>query len=66
MALIMIKNGRILDPREGRDETGTLWLEDDGEPVTITAAPRVGIGYASPEDQARPWRYILSGQETPL
>lgn len=48
------------------DETGTLWLEDDGEPVTITAAPRVGIGYASPEDQARPWRYILSGQETPL
>lgn len=26
MALIMIKNGRILDPREGRDETGTLWL----------------------------------------
>ena len=40
--------------------TDSLWLEDDGEPVTITAAPRVGIGYASPEDQARPWRYILS------
>ena len=24
----------------------------------ISTAPRVGIGYASPEDQARPWRFI--------
>jgi len=35
-----------------------LWLEDDGtRPVRIAASPRVGIGYASPEDQARLWRF---------
>lgn len=36
-----------------------LWLEDDGTTPQHTAAPRVGIGYASPEDQAREWRYII-------
>ena len=36
-----------------------LWLEDDGAPPEYTAAPRVGIGYASEEDQARLWRYII-------
>lgn len=36
-----------------------LWLEDDGLPCDIITAPRVGISYASPEDQARLWRYIL-------
>ena len=36
-----------------------LWLEDDGfAPPQILTAPRVGIGYASEEDQARPWRFI--------
>jgi len=35
-----------------------LWLEDGGcAPVEIAAAPRVGIAYASEEDQARPWRF---------
>ena len=36
-----------------------LWLEDDGFicPNMITG-PRVGIGYASEEDQARLWRFI--------
>jgi len=38
---------------------GDLWLEDDGLPCPVITAPRVGIGYASPEDQARPWRFIL-------
>lgn len=33
-----------------------LWLEAD-EPFAYTALPRVGIGYASAEDQARLWRY---------
>lgn len=47
-------------------EKGLLWVADDGGPCSYTTAPRVGIGYASAEDQAKPWRYILSGQETPL
>jgi len=35
-----------------------LWLEDDGfVPDEIHTAPRVGIGYASEEDQARLWRW---------
>ena len=35
-----------------------LSLEDDGYvPARIGASPRVGIGYASPEDQARLWRF---------
>jgi len=40
-------------------QTPDLWIGDDGFRCEITAAPRVGIGYASPEDQARLWRYIL-------
>ncbi len=37
---------------------GGLALEDDGYvPARVDASPRVGIGYASPEDQARPWRF---------
>ena len=42
------------DTRLGR----ALALEDDGyAPEKITASPRVGIGYAAPEDQARLWRF---------
>ena len=41
------------------DDSAPLWLEDAGLPCSIRTAPRVGIGYASPEDQAAPWRYIL-------
>lgn len=40
-------------------DTPDLWIEDDGFRCKIETAPRVGIGYASPEDQARLWRYIL-------
>ncbi len=38
-------------------ESDELWLEDGPQPA-YTAAPRVGIAYASPEDQAAPWRFI--------
>ena len=39
-----------------------LSLEDDGYvPAHITASPRVGISYASAEDQARLWRFRLEG-----
>lgn len=40
-----------------------FWLEDDGIRPHITARPRVGIGYASPEDQARLWRFC--GEDLP-
>lgn len=36
-----------------------LWIEDDGFRCEITAGKRIGIGYASQEDQDRPWRFIL-------
>ena len=36
-----------------------LWIEDDGTPVRYTTDRRVGIGYASEEDQAKPWRFKL-------
>lgn len=39
-----------------------LAILDDGKYFAYTTAPRVGIGYASPEDQARPWRFVL-GEE---
>lgn len=35
----------------------TLWLEEDGTVYPYEALPRVGIGYASEQDQARLWRY---------
>ncbi len=39
-----------------------LWLEDDGfEPAGVETSSRIGIGYASPQDQARPWRFLLRG-----
>ena len=37
--------------------TGPLWVEDDGFRCKILTDKRVGIGYASPEDQARLWRF---------
>lgn len=39
-----------------------LSILDDGKKFAYTTAPRVGIGYASEADQARPWRFIL-GEE---
>jgi len=35
-----------------------LWLEDDDRtPTEIHASPRIGIGYAAPDDQTLPWRF---------
>ena len=36
-----------------------LWIEDDGLRPHITRDTRVGIGYASAEDQARLWRFKM-------
>lgn len=40
-----------LDPLHG------LWLEDDGAHPEYESLPRVGIGYASKEDQEKLWRF---------
>ena len=36
-----------------------LWIEDDGFQCDITLDKRVGIGYASQEDQDRLWRFKM-------
>lgn len=36
-----------------------LWVEDDGMRFPVGTAPRVGIGYASREDQDRLWRFKM-------
>jgi DNA-3-methyladenine glycosylase len=36
-----------------------LWIGDDGFRCDVTADKRVGIGYASPEDQDRLWRFKI-------
>lgn len=38
---------------------GELWVEDDGTSCAVATAKRVGIGYASQEDQDRLWRFCL-------
>ena len=38
---------------------GELWIEDDGFACEAGTDKRVGIGYASAEDQARLWRFIM-------
>lgn len=48
------QNGCFLTPQNG------LWIEDDGAVAEVIASPRVGIGYASAEDQARLWRYVAT------
>ena len=36
-----------------------LWIEDDGFSCHVATGKRVGIGYASQEDQDRLWRFVL-------
>lgn len=36
-----------------------LWIEDDGFLCDIVTDKRVGIGYASVEDQNKHWRFIM-------
>ena len=40
-------------------EDADLWIEDDGFQCEIETDKRVGIGYASQEDQDRLWRFKL-------
>lgn len=40
-------------------KTPDFRIEDDGFRCRIDTAPRVGIGYASEEDQARLWRFMM-------
>ena len=42
-----------------------LWLEDGGFSPTIEASRRIGIGYATQEDQARLWRFTVGGSPIP-
>ena len=37
-----------------------VWIEDDGQRFEIRTDKRVGIGYASQEDQDKPWRFVIS------
>ena len=37
-----------------------IWVEDDGKQFEVSTGKRVGISYASQEDQEKPWRFILS------
>ena len=36
-----------------------LWVEDDGFTCNVATDKRVGIGYASHEDQGRLWRFVM-------
>ena len=36
-----------------------LWIEDDGFACQVVTDKRVGIGYASPKDQDRLWRFKM-------
>ena len=39
--------------------SGKIWVADDGYTCRVKKAPRVGIGFATPEDQVKPWRFIM-------
>ena len=41
----------------------SLWIGDDGARFEIIPDTRVGIGYASQEDQARLWRYKIGKEQ---
>lgn len=42
-----------------------LWVEDDGECFELVTDTRVGIGYASKEDQERLWRFKIKDGDKP-
>jgi len=46
--------------RESVLTSETLWVEDDGFTCGISRDKRVGIGYASQEDQDRLWRFKIA------
>ena len=45
--------------RESVVDSDVLWIEDDGFRCGIALDKRVGIGYASQEDQDRLWRFKI-------
>ena len=44
------------------EEDSNLWVEDDGFTCGIQPMKRVGIGYASREDQDRLWRFCMKNK----
>ena len=51
---------------ENRDNivtSETLWIGDDGFRCPVRTDTRVGIGYASEEDQTKQWRFIMDTNE---
>ena len=57
----LLKIDRSLN-REDLVASDRLWLESDGSGVRFTAAPRIGIAYASKRDQKRKWRFTICGR----
>ena len=50
--------------RENLASSERLWIETDGTTLRFKASARIGIGYASPRDQARKWRFTaMAGNE---
>ncbi|MDO4517570.1 MAG: DNA-3-methyladenine glycosylase [Bacillota bacterium] len=45
--------------RDSVVDSAELWIEDDGFRCQVDTDKRVGIGYASQEDQDKPWRFKL-------
>lgn len=45
---------------------GGLELRRGASPASMLAGPRLGIGFATAEDQTRPWRYADSGSSAVL
>ncbi len=45
--------------RENILTCSSLWIEDDGQRFAVETDKRVGIGYASQEDQDRLWRFKM-------
>ena len=45
--------------REDLAISSRLWLEDDGVAVSFRKSRRIGIGYATPRDQRRLWRFCV-------
>ena len=45
--------------REDVTQSDRLWVEDDGFRCEVVTDKRVGIGYASEEDQNRLWRFKM-------
>jgi DNA-3-methyladenine glycosylase len=46
--------------RSALSELSGLWLESGEPPSRLATAPRVGLGDATPADQALPWRFLAS------